>query len=158
MDILHQITWDRFFATVGVVFTLYYLYIGLRYFRRDILKVIRREGKTPLGEPVEKKKKQTSVVLTEEQFADAFKELEEIAHDLRCQIIPGYARSKDKKTMLYRIAQRLDGYQGFIVPAFRYALHNHVMAEAHKSNIPLTGEELDRTWEAILSAISELHS
>ncbi|MCX2680982.1 hypothetical protein OOZ15_13595 [Galbibacter sp. EGI 63066] len=157
MDVLHQVTWDRFFATVGVVFTLYYLYIGIRYFRGDILRAIRRRT-TPTGETAEKKKKQTSVVLTEEQFANAFKELEEIAHDLRSRIIPGHARSKDKKTMLHRIAQRLEGFKGFIVPAFRYALHNHVMTQARKNNIPLTEEELDRTWEAILSGINELHS
>ncbi|MFD2037154.1 hypothetical protein ACFSKL_20315 [Belliella marina] len=92
---LNEITWEQFFLALGILFTTYYLYVALRCFRKDLA------SKMELKIPSKKKgeKPETSIPLSESQFAKAFGELEMLNADLRENVIPAFARSKDKKVL-----------------------------------------------------------
>ncbi|MFN3803037.1 MAG: hypothetical protein ACK4SB_15320 [Belliella pelovolcani] len=143
---LNEFTWEQFFLALGILFTAYYLYVAVRFFGKDIA------SKMELKIPSKKKgqKPETSILLSESQFAKAFGELEMINADLRDNVIPAFARSKDKKVLLFQITQKLETFEGLNVPAFRHAINNCIHAEAKKIGLEITHEELENRWKDLI--------
>lgn len=143
---LNEITWEQFFIALGILFTAYYLYVAARYFGKEISKML--ELKIPSkkgGGPAE-----TSILLSEAEFAKAFAELENITTELRGKVFPAFVRSKDKKVLLFQITQKLETYEGLKVPAFRHAINNCIHSEGKKIGLEITHEELEERWKTII--------
>ncbi|MFC4872124.1 hypothetical protein [Negadavirga shengliensis] len=142
----NQISWEQFFLSLGIFFALYYGYVAIRYFGKELskmfeLKISSRNKKQP---------SQTSIILSETEFAEVFAELEQINAELRKKVFPAFARSKDKKVLLFQISQKLESFKGLKVPAFRHAINNCIHAEAKKIGLEITHEELEERWKTII--------
>lgn len=133
---LSNVSWTEYLAAVGALLILYYLVIGIRYYRKEIKNLLKGRMKTGHTAGVEKMAEEIS-----------FEELEAVVFDLRYAVLDKAGKNTTKPELLKQLAGRLENYAGLRKPAYRAAINNAIIQHAKDScGIMFTEEELNEAW------------
>ncbi|AGA77635.1 hypothetical protein KZP23_04740 [Echinicola marina] len=134
---IEHISWEQFLFALAAMAALYYTYVGLRYYRRELAGGFSKRTVKP------KKKRSTVIQLSEEEFDRAFTELSKLTLDISA-IVP---RCRSSEQLLEELRQRLAHFKGRHVPAFQKTILNHTLQMARSNGISLSEEALSHTIE-----------
>ncbi len=142
---LQNITWSGYLGGVAVLLVCYYLFIGAKYYREEIGKLLK--GKLPKRAGTEKE-----TVSKGEQLPDAsFDELEAVVNDLRYAVFEKAGKSVSKQELLASLQQRLATYTGLQKQAYRVAMNNFIISHAKDlCGVVFSESELNAAWDALL--------
>lgn len=134
---LSKITWQEYFFIVAVLLVLYYAFIGLKFYRPQIMQVISRK----LGD---------QSFFSKQSAEAAVNELEDVARDLRYAVLERAELPANKAHLLNAICLRLKHYPGMKRPAFRVAINNYIILHAKEiCAIEFSEAELNTAWQEI---------
>lgn len=136
---LEQITWSTYWTAVIILLLLYYLMIGVLYFRGDLPILIRKLNR----------KRMSGGSKAGEDSAPASPGIETLQEKVQQinSIFKDAGGQADKQALLGEIGRVLTGFEGLERPAFKAALSNHIIREAEEQcGVDLTESELERTW------------
>lgn len=159
----HSITWQQFFATIGIGLLFYYLFLGLSFYRKDIIALI--SGKKLRNKADETFEKNT---VYEEPEMEGFTRDEEeqgidedihetglftIAYELAEEIKILLKDAGYRRLIRQELIQALKGlvsrapYNQLSQTGFRNAINNLIETEAMRQcTYELTAEELSMVW------------
>ncbi len=133
---LSNVSWEEYLAAVGTLLLLYYLVIGIRYYRKEIKNLLK--GKIKTGDNTRSEKSAEEI---------SFEELEAVVFDLRYAVLDKAGKNTSKPELLRQLAGRLEHYAGLRKPAYRAAINNAIIQHAKDScGIVFTEEELNEAW------------
>lgn len=134
---LEGITWKTYLIYMIILLVVYYLIIGILYYRGGIIDLIKGRGRVTKEPEVRSARA-------------SFDELEEVVEDIRANILLKAGDMVGKEELLGQLANRLTNYHGLREPAFRIAL-NHFIVEHAESICGVTFEEdeLDERWATL---------
>ena len=145
---LSNVSWSEFGAVLGVLLVLYYLFVGAKYYHKDIKDVL--AGKAF------KKKESTPKNFPERFMNDtppadnSIDELETIVNDLRYAVLDKGGKSVTKQELLNGLRNRLVSYEGIHKPPFRVAINNYIIRYAKEINgVMFSENELNSAWESL---------
>ena len=146
---LKGITWTDYFTAAVILVTLWYLGVGLIYYRREVLDLF--SGKTKIR--LRKNKNQIKGDGHEEpdqEAGDSFEELEATVTDIRHSILEEAGKEASKEQLLRQLQDRLANYGGLRRPAFRIAINNFIVQHAQNiCGVSFSEEELEAAWEEL---------
>jgi hypothetical protein len=149
------ISWSHYLTAVLIVAMGYYIFIGLKFYRKEISDLL--SGRWRQSKPIKAKEIQKG----NEGFSGSynqvmegsFDELEEVVEDLRRATLEMAGTQTDKDELLDSIKARLAHYAGLRKPAFRVAINHYIIRQAKETcAVTFTEQELDQTWEGLLQA------
>jgi len=144
---LSNVSWSEYLAAVVILLVLYYVIIGLKYYRKEITSLL--SGKLPNKDNTSK-----NVLKSPEgrqQDAPSFDELEAVVNDLRYSILDKAGNPAIKAELLGQLKQRLASYAGLRRPAYRVAINNYIITHAKEiCGVVFSESELEAAWEALL--------
>lgn len=147
---LKAISWIQLAIAFALLVIPYYLYVGWKYYRKEITAFLRAPSlKKLLG--LKKKEKTTSIILTEAQFLEAYQEIEQITYEFRQKILPQAKGSQEKLSELLTL--RLGSFQGLIVPAFRLTISEELIKIAAQRSIELQKADMEDIWQKLLAEL-----
>ena len=147
---LKAIPWTQLAIAFTLLAAAYYLYIAWKYYRKEIKTYLGMDTIKRLLGIKGQKVKTTSVILTEEQFVEAYRKIEQLLYEVRQKLLPKAEGSKEK--LLQLLALHLGNFQGMVVPAFRLAISRELIKIASQRNIALQEIELEEFWKNLITA------
>ena len=144
------ISWTQLAVAFTLFVVLYYLYIGWRYYRKEIKAFFRTPSFEKILALKRSKVRTTSVILTEAQFLEAYRKIEQLIYEVRQQLLPKSEGSKEK--FLELLFLHLSNFQGMVVPAFRLTISQELIKIASHRKIALQESELEELWKNLLNA------
>ncbi len=137
---LSNVTWKEYLVALGVLLLLYYLLIGIKYYRKEIKNLLRGKRARPVFN------------IHSEQSSEevSLEELEAVVFDLRYAILEKAGKNTSRQELLRQLSERLANYTGLRKPAYRVAINNAVIRYAKENcGIEFSEEELNETWERL---------
>ncbi|TLU96995.1 hypothetical protein [Dyadobacter luticola] len=151
-----------YFLAVGAAVAIYYVIIGIRYYRQDIKALLnsksrfwdRREKPPPVSkqevnqpeetaEPVEVKKQPW-------QSETLFAKVEELSSQLRNSIREAYQKGYEKRDLIFLIQILIKDFSAVKGTPFREAINNVITSESAKYGfINLSAVELEELWKEV---------
>lgn len=138
-ELFKNITWSQFMLSAAVTFILYYVVVGLLYFRHEFLNLVRKG-------PIKKQMVSDENELHDEgPINDLTRLIEEIGHSI---LVPGKEATKSK--LLGLLKASVANISWLSDPGYRYALNNAII-EMAKTNcgISFSEEELSEAWDEL---------
>lgn len=154
-----NITWETFFITIGIGATLYYLTIGLLFFRKELQNIL--SGKKALIISLTPKKEATTKAITEqrftqqpatpdpsaEQFMPDLDQLETIIHEVRYEVIPKAGSHPTKAKLAILFSNYLSGLSGNLPITLKNNINQLCVKEAaEQCSIVFEEQELQQLW------------
>ncbi|WP_147300378.1 hypothetical protein [Dyadobacter luteus] len=144
------ISWSNYVIGVSIVAVGYYLFIGLKYYRKELSDLF--SGK------LFQKKIQRHTNNNKDFSGDysqvmegTFDELEEVVEDLRRAILEKAGKQTSKHDLLQFLKRRLEHYSGLRKPAFRVAINHYIIRQAAETcQISFHEDELNEAWQQVL--------
>ncbi len=131
----NNISWKEYIGTMALVLAVYYLFIGIRYYRKNI--------RTSFSVRF-RRRQHSNVAATDTD------ELDSIVFDIRYAILEKAGMNASKQELLRQLCERLENYSGLRKPAFRVALNNAIIQQAKDNcNVDFSTAELDDAWDWI---------
>lgn len=131
---LEAITWKTYLTAVAAAGGIYYLSIGLIYYRKKTQGII--QGET--GEE------------TEELIVGGFEELDALTEKIRHSILEEAGNGASKAELIIQFREQLADYGGLRQPAFRLALTNFLIQKSESiCGVIFTSEELNAEWDKL---------
>jgi hypothetical protein len=139
---LSNVSWSEYGEIIAVVLVIYYLIVGIGYFREELKKVLTGKlPKTPNSKKTENSFKETDLSL---------EELEAVVQDLRYAIFDRAGKEVGKEELLNLLKGRLKGYAGLQRPAYRVAINNYIIANAKElCGVLFNKHELNSAWDSL---------
>lgn len=151
MGILESISWQHYLIGVVTVITGYYLFIGIRYYRKDLSGLL--QGKSRFGEEDEAdflEYEDDEEQKPEQENNELLHELELLVNDIRAGILEKAGKEATKEQLLEQLQEKVAGFGGLHRPAYRYALNNYIIQHFQKQcGVAFSEEELDAAWESL---------
>jgi hypothetical protein len=131
-----NVSWSQYLTVMSLVLAAYYLLIGIRYYRTNIIAVLSgRWHSVRSGNAA-------AEVSTEE--------LDAIVFDLRYAILEKAGVHTSKQELLRQFCQRLENYNGLRQPAFRVAINSAIIKHSKDScGVEFSEAELNDAWDWI---------
>lgn len=130
-----NVSWKEYIGAMALLLAVYYLFIGIRYYRRNLLSLL--SGRFH-------RKQHSSDGDTDND------ELDSIVFDIRYAILEKASMNASKQELLRQLCERLENYSGLRKPAFRVALSNAIIQQAKDNcNVDFSMAELDDAWDWI---------
>lgn len=136
---LQHISWQDYFTAVGICAVIYYLVIGLIWYRSAVHKFL---NKPPRLNP--------SVPQTQEPTIEQENELlEQFSITTKIDgILTKAGTHADKGLLKEHLFALMANQDGLHHPAFRYAVNNHIIAQAKDlCGVDFSAEELNGVWD-----------
>ena len=128
-----NVSWKEYIGAMTLLLAVYYLFIGFRYYRKNILVLL--SGRF--------RRQQHS------HDADT-DELDSIVFDIRYAILEKAGMNASKQELLRQLCERLENYSGLRKPALRVALNNAIIQQAKDNcGVDFSVAELDDAWNWI---------
>jgi len=162
----HSISWQQFFTAIAIVYALYYLFIGVVYFRKDAFAIIKgqrpQEGTSnsfekntayqdPQEDPAPWEEQDT--YSTEPDTRDTETGLFTVAYELAEEIKILLKDAGYRRLIRQELVQALKSlisrppYDQLAQTGFRNAINNLIATEAMRQcTYELTQEELSMVW------------
>jgi len=143
---LSNVSWSEYVAVIVVLAILYYLVIGIKYFREEIKALF--NGKLKKSSQPAKKGSEN---LTNQKPVDAsFEELQAVVNDLRYGILDRLGKQANKSHLITLLQDRLAKYEGLNRPAYRVAINNYIIQHAEEiCGVAFSEDELNAAWDAL---------
>lgn len=142
---LEQITWSSYWIAALILLVIYYLVVGLIFFREDIAKGMKRHLVAGRSSGEEQDEEETA------SGEDGFNELESIVTKIKGTLEEA-GKEASKEELLVKLGEILAGYSGLDTPAFRVAINNYIIGHAEKKcAVDFEEEELNQYWQQIRS-------
>jgi hypothetical protein len=138
---LNDVTWSEYIIGVLVLLFVFYLFVILKFYRKELKDFL--SGK--LKRPAEPGNEEQSV----EAFEDdgSFEVLEQVVNELRQDILEKAGTTADREVLLSQMKTRLMRYDGMYRPAYRVAVNDYIMQHAEEiCGVVFSEEELEAEW------------
>lgn len=145
------ISWSNYVIGVSIVAVGYYIFIGFKYYRKEIKQLFS-------GELFKRKAIKQKTDDNKEFSGDysqvmegTFDELEEVVEDLKRAILEEAGKQTGKPDLLQVLQKRLEHYSGLRKPAFRVAVNHYIIRQVSETcQITFTEDELDAAWQQLI--------
>jgi hypothetical protein len=136
---LSSISWGNFLSFIAVIFFIWYVIIGILFYRADIRQF--------LHAPFQKRNPGGSAdKINQHQHEDLFIETQNLRDELSV-IMQGIGNKLNREELITGLQLKLKNQDKIKGTAFQVAVNNYISAEAEsKCSIRLTDQELDRLW------------
>lgn len=135
---LGQISWSQYLTGIFILLFIYYIIIGLRFYRKELSALFSGRKLDP------KRAKE------KELHDQTFLELEMLTDEIRYRIFDKAGKEADKVQLLQQLKASVASFSGLSTPAFRYALNNFIIHYGkEKCGVTFSEEELDAEWEVL---------
>jgi hypothetical protein len=147
------ISWGNYVTGVIIITAGYYIFIAIKFYRKEISMFISGKWKPSLSI------KGSSKTNQQEEFSGSynqvmegsFDELEEVVEDLRRAILEEAGKERGKDEILQMLQDRIAHYSGLRKPAFRVAINHYIIRQAEETcGVAFSEQELDEAWERLL--------
>lgn len=137
---LKGISWGQYIIAVVILLGVYYLYVLIRYYKKDI------NGSFPHRQGTQKYE---DGVTEDEDDQQSFDELQAVVDDLYA-ILEKAGREAGKNELLEQLQKRLANYTGLRKPPIRVAINHYIMRHAEDICGAVFSEgELDAAWKTL---------
>jgi hypothetical protein len=141
---LSNVSWGEFIEVVVILLVLYYLFIGVKYYREEIKSLLsgklRKKDKAAVQQPGQANGKSST-------NDPAFDELEAVVNDLRYGVFERAGKSVSKKELLEQLQERLSKYSNLRIPGYKVAINNYIIIHAEEiCGIVFSEHELNSAW------------
>lgn len=156
-----HLSWTGYFLAVGAAVAIYFVIIGIRYYRQDIRALLNsksrflerpekpppvsqaKAGQPEVAEPVEVKKQPW-------QNEALFAKVEELSAQLRTSIREAYEKGYEKRDFVFLIQMSIKDLSAVKGTPFREAINNVITSESAKYGfINLSALELEELWKEV---------
>jgi len=156
---LNNISWATFFIAIGITATLYYLTIGLLFFRKELQNIL--SGKQALIIPLTAKMKTTTKAVTDQRSNPQYTttdastaqnmpdldQLEKIINEIRYEVIPKAGDHPTKAKLAILFSNYLSGLNGNLPMTLKNNISALCIKEAaEQCNIVFEEQELQQLW------------
>jgi len=165
MYYLARYSWGNYFMVIAIGLAVYFVLIGLKYFRGDLLAAVSSTRTIPDARdrtaqeenedddevfgpeatiPVYKNEEEAPF---EDTTDESFREVERLIGELKALIALSAKKMYDKRTLLEALKPMLARYPVVNHPAFREAVGEYIVTECRsKGAVALTEDEVDVLW------------
>jgi hypothetical protein len=146
------ISWSQYLTAVLIVTAGYYIFIGFKFYRKEISELLSGKWKRsrPIKTEEENKGNKDFSGSYNQVMEGSFDELEEVVEDLRRAILEMAGKQTDKDELLSSLKHRLAHYTGLRKSAFRVAINHYIIRQAKETcAVAFTEEELNKAWESL---------
>ncbi len=142
---LSKISWAEFLSITVILLSLYYTAILILFYRKEISNLLRLKQPQQKQEAIDDEDDQGR----EDEGSLGFEGLEPVVADIR-GIFEKAGKGASKQLLLQLLQQRLAGYAGLRLPAFRNAINQFIITNAKDfCGVGFSETELDREWKAL---------
>ncbi len=146
---LSKISWQQFTLAVLILLVLYYLFIGLTLYRKQLPRLFKRFTDPPQKQPsAAKDRAQTPVADDSVDMPTDIVLVERIINEVRYEILPkaGAHATRDKLLVVFGNYLSALGKDNLPVP-FKAAINQHIAKEtAAQCNVYLDPAEIAALW------------
>jgi len=153
---IHSITWANYLLVIGLLLSIYYLFIGIRFYSRDIKALLSAKFKTSEKIPqvdsyathaqlsIEPLQMELSFADTSEE---TFVEVEQLIEKLKAAIQKAASNASIKEEVINSLRLILEDHANLKGPPFQSAINELINKECKKLGFPMLSEaEIDRLW------------
>ena len=157
-----HLSWTGYFLAVGAAVAIYYVIIGIRYYRQDIKAHLnsksrfwdRPEKPPPVSKPKVSQPKETTKPVEEKkhpwQSEALFAKVEELSSQLRNSIREAYQKGYEKRDLIFLIQILIKDFSAVKGTRFREVINNVITSESAKYGfINLSAIELEELWKEV---------
>lgn len=157
-----HLSWTGYFLAVGAAVAIYYVIIGIRYYRQDIKALLnsksrfwdRPEKPPPVSKPADSQPEETAgpveVKKRPWQSEALFAKVEELSSQLRNSIREAYQKGYEKRDLIFLIQILIKDFSALKGTPFREAIDNVITSESAKYGfINLSAVELEELWKEV---------
>ncbi|KAA0993409.1 hypothetical protein [Dyadobacter aurulentus] len=157
-----HLSWTGYFLSVGAAVAIYYVIIGIRYYRQDIRALHnsksrfweRPEKPPPVSPPQATQLEETAepVEIKKQpwQSESLFAKVEELSSQLRNSIREAYQKGYEKRDLIFLIQILIKDFSAVKGTPFREAINNVITSESAKYGfINLSAVELEELWKEV---------
>jgi hypothetical protein len=155
-----EISWQSYTTRLFVITIGYYLFILLRYYRKESRHLFSYKYRTvpkdhtsanKVTKVADTQHSSSEITLSENTFLIAFGQVEKIINEIRDVILPKAGLQADKKYLLNLLKAVAKRYQEFEVPVFRSTINSYIIKEAAtQCQVTYTVQELETEWQTII--------
>ena len=143
---LSNVSWSEYVAVIVVLAIVYYLVIGIKYFREEIKALF--NGK--LKKSSHPAKTNAENLINQKAVDASFEELQAVVNDLRYGILDRLGKQADKSQLITLLQDRLAKYEGLNRPAYRVAINNYIIQHAEEiCGVAFSEDELNAAWDVL---------
>lgn len=141
------ISWSNYVIGVLIISGCYYIFIGYKFYRQDIIAFFSRKWQAGKITSIDREEEaQHTASSYGEPMEGSFDELEEVVQDLKTAILDK-AGDTGKDELLESLKQRLANYTGLRRPAFRVAVNHFIIRQAEETcGVAFSEQELNEAW------------
>ncbi|MCE7070919.1 hypothetical protein LZG74_11435 [Dyadobacter sp. CY327] len=157
-----HLSWTGYFFAVGAAVAIYYVIIGIRYYRQDIKALLnsksrfwdRPEKPPPFSKPEVSQPEDTAEPVEVKkqpwQSEALFAKVEELSSQLRTSIREAYEKGYEKRDLIFLIQILIKDFSAVKGTPFREAIDNVITSESAKFGfINLSAVELEELWKEV---------
>jgi len=155
---LKPFTWGQFFVISGCLLALYYVIIGIVFYRKEITNLVkgrRSVAATPSGKlvPVEDNDSRYSgdgddYYSQGDDQHQIYQQVNDLTDDLGDLFNAAMAEGWDKAQTLQLVARKLSDHRNLAGTVFETSVNNYIVIQADKSGLTrVSAEELRGLWK-----------
>lgn len=140
VNFLNNISWSQYLGAIGLASAVYYLIVGLRFYRQQIIARLRGGSSQAQAEELQ----------DDNPAGELMEDLESTVNDIAHRIlVPGKQATKEE--LLAQLTERVASFGGLRRPGYRYALNNYIIEKAGQNcGIEYTEQELEQAWQQLM--------
>lgn len=140
---LHNISWGQFISTVLILLAIYYSYVIIAYFRKDLLLITQGKSLSHLF----KRKTVNGSAQSEANFDKNISIVHELMASLNQIFDEAVSQQFQKPQLLIAIQLKLADYPQLKDTPFQEGVNNHLTQTAtNRCDIELTASDLQGLW------------
>ena len=143
-----KISWHSFILTIVILLIVYYIIIGILYYRNDILRLLKEGFRIKAFQnPVADTRLSALTEKTVKGDPSLFNQVHELMDELKNIFLEAASQNFHKEELLMALQSKLKNYRNLKTTPFQTAINNHISQTASSiCNTTFEDSELRQLW------------